>query len=1814
MDNVVCVPRATSVPATLVNLLQMRADSQPDLVIYTFLEDGEKQATPMTAVTLHRRAQAIAAHLQQINANGHRALLLYPPGLAYIAGFFGCLYANVTAVPAYPPDPARLDRTLPRLQAIIKDSQAQFVLTTAPILSMAEMLFAQAPDLHDLQWIASDAIPDETGVTWRDPNVAADTLAFLQYTSGSTGAPKGVMLQHSHLLANSAAITRSFGITPADSGVIWLPPYHDMGLIGGILQPIYSGLSCILMSPLTFLQKPLRWLQAISHYQATISGGPNFAYDLCVRKITPKERDKLDLRSWRLAFSGAEPVRPQTIARFSEAFASSGFQNKAFFPCYGLAEATLLVAGKAASDDPQICTVQKEALAQNRVVLVADDSDGQILVSCGPSIPKQKIAIVNPETDTAVSKNEIGEIWIQGECVAAGYWNQPDLSARIFQAHLPDGDGPYLRTGDLGFLRDGELFIAGRAKDLIIIRGRNLYPQDIELTVEAAHPALRPGCGAAFAIEADGEERLVVVQEVYTNRLFEAAELAQTIRQAVAQTHEVQVYAVVLAQPRSVPKTSSGKIQRSACRQMYLDGELPLVEEDVLAVTAVSAPNNTAPPEPLLVKALRAMEPEHRQPLLESHLSELTARLLQCNVQKLNPQLPLLSLGIDSITSVELIQEIETDLGVSLDVSTLPQNATISQLAALLKNILTKTNKPQTSAAKPASSSQPPAEPEVSPLSPNQRALWFLHQLQPDDPAYNVAYAARFRIELDIPALQRAFEKLVARHPMLRTTFTMKNGEPAQQIHPNLDFGFSIEDAAAWNDQQLEARLHAQVIKPFDLENGPLLRIHILTRSPNEHIVLLSMHHIITDMWSLAIIMYEFGQLYSAETTGAAPKLKPQKYTYTEYVRNKNKMVSSPEGDRLLAFWKKQLAGELPVLDLPADHPRTAVPHHLGARQSSRINTQLTQKIKALAKEHNATPYMVLLAAFQVLLHRYTGQDDIIVGSPKAGRSRQTARLVGYFINPVALRANLAGNPSFISFLKQTRQTTLDAFAHDAYPFPLIVEHIQPTRDSSHPPIFQVVFSWQKTTSLMNNNNMASFALGESGKNAKLGQITIESYALKQTVSPYDLTLLVAEAGDELIINFEYNTSLFEPDTIKRMVGHLQTLLAGITDNPQQPIGMLPLLTQAEQQQILVEWNNTTAPFPDNQCAHHLFEAQVEQTPHAIALDFEGRKQLTYRKLNQRANQLAHYLQKQGVGPEDLIALSVERSPEIIIGILGILKAGAAYVPVDPAYPPARIAFMLEDAQPKIILTTSQTINKINSFSSPANYQTISLDTDWDAIAQEPAHNPDSGATPDNLAYIIYTSGSTGRPKGVMLPHRGLCNLSVAYIQLCKIKPGSRVLQFFSASFDGSVADIFMALLGGGTLCLASSDTLMPGPDLARFLKEQAVSSAVFTPSAITAVPPTDLPALKVLLTGGESCTREIVDRWSPGRRFINVYGPTETTVVSLWYELDDNLSPQATNIPIGHPIPNTQVYILDKRQQPVPIGVPGELYIGGVGVARGYLHRPKLTAEKFIQLPMAANYQLPSRAYRTGDLCRWRSDGNMEFLGRVDHQVKIRGFRIELGEIEAALTEYTAVREAVVITRKDTINQQQLVAYVVFKNGAVSDNDLRRHLGHTLPDYMIPAAFIPLKTLPLSPSGKVDRNALPAPNSQRPELDTAYIQPRNELEQMIAAIWQTSLGVEKVGIQDNFFDLGGHSLMLAQVHNRLQEELQADLPMMELFRFPTIKALADYLSDRSKQRSSLIKSYTQAKKQRAAILKKQQITRRLGQQQAAARRRRQRN
>ena len=1735
---------------SIVDVLRRRALHQPDRRAYTFLLDGAAEELSISYGELDRQARAISALLQSFKAAGERVLLLYPAGLDYIAAFFGCLYAGAVAVPLYPPRP---NLTLQKLQTITIDAQAKIGLTVSPVLARIEPLLAQSTELKSLQWLVTDELDSDLAEGWREPAIGRDTLAFLQYTSGSTSQPKGVMVSHGNLLHNEELIQRAFQQTDQSVIVSWLPLYHDMGLIGTVLQPLYVNAQCILMSPTSFLQSPLRWLQAISRYRGTTSGGPNFAYDLCVRKVTPEQMATLDLSSWSVAFNGAEPIREETLARFAATFEPCGFRPETFYPCYGLAEATLFVSGGLKGARPVVSSFSREALEHNEALATsAEDPYSTRLVGCGHARSEQRIVITDPVSLNEFTQDQVGEIWVAGPDVAQGYWNRPEETNHSFKARLSNtGEGPFLRTGDLGFLHDGELFVTGRLKDLIIIRGVNHYPQDIELTVERCHPSLRPGCGAAFSVEVAGEERLVIVQEVEQRQRPDMSLVIENICGRVAEEHEVQVSAVKLIRPHSILKTSSGKIRRQACRTAFLEHRLQVRAEW----------QETAQPESPALDAVSS-SPAPDAGSLEAWLVEQLSAKLRIDGRHLDLHQPITRYGLDSLMAVELMHSVETSLGVHVPLADVLQGRSIAELADQLRASSQSSRLDQPSGISSLSDTQ-----TAHPLSAGQQALWFLHQLAPESPAYNIASAVSVRAALDVSALHRAVQALVDRHSMLRTTFSTLDGKPVQHIHSSVRVCFQVEDASTMSEATLNELLIRESHTPFDLEYGLLLRVKVFRRAPQEHIILLVVHHILVDFWSLSVMTHELGQLYEAEVTGARRNLPSLRLQYADYVHWQREMLSSPAGQALRTYWENKLAGELPALNLPADHPCPPVRTFRGASQSFRVSKELGQRLKRLGQEHGATLYMTLLAAFEVLLHRYTGQEDFMVGSPTVGRPHaDLAPLVGYFVNPIVLRANLEGNSTFEQLLGQVRQNVLEAFKHQDYPFPLLVEHLHPERNLSRSPLLQVMFVLQQTPPF-HEGNLAPFALGETGATMRLGTLPVESLALEQRVAQFDLLLMMAETEDGLAASVQYSTDLFEATTISRLAAHFCTLLEGIAAHPQWPIADLPLLTEADRQQLLRDWNETPAVNLGERCLHEQFEAQAERGPHRIAV-VDERNQLTYGELNRRANQLAYHLRRRGVGPESLVGIMMERSAEMIVGLLGILKAGGAYLPLDPAYPPERLAFMLTDAQAELLLTEQQMLPHM----PPHTAQLLCLDTQWEIIAQENAENLcRNGVRPEHPAYVIYTSGSTGQPKGVIVSHANVARLFATTHQWFDFNEQDVSTLFHSYAFDFSVWELWGALVYGGRLIVVPFWLSRSPEAFYELLCREQVTVLNQTPSAFRQLMQAEESvgagelALRVVIFGGEALELQSLRGWFARHgeehpQLVNMYGITETTVHVTYRRLKTADVEHARGSVIGQRLADLQVYILDGQLQPVPVGVGGELYVGGEGLARGYLRRAGLTAERFIPDPFSQGGG--RRLYKTGDLARYIGEGEIEYLGRIDHQVKVRGFRIELGEIEAVLASHAAVRDSVVTAREDVPGEKRLVAYVVAEGQAPAAGELRRHLREKLPDYMVPGAFVMLEKMPLTANGKVDRRALPAPEHVATD-EQRTTRPHTPVEEMLIGICADVLRVERVGVKDDFFELGGHSLLATQLLARIKDGFGVELPLRTVFEHPAIEQLA---------------------------------------------------
>jgi len=1323
-----------------------------------------------------------------------------------------------------------------------------------------------------------------------------------------------------------------------------------------------------------------------------------------------------------------------------------------------------------------------------------------------------------------------GELHIGGAGLARGYLNRPELTAEKFirNPFSRDPSERLYKTGDLAcFMPDGNIEFLGRIDHQVKLRGFRIELGEIEVVL-ASHPQVAH-TAVVLREDSPGDKRLCayVVSQAGT----ELDQLA--LREYLgAKLPEYMIPSAFVALS-ALPLTPNGKLDRRA-----------------LPTPSVSAtqPNHTMIPP--------------RTPT-ERTLCDLFCAVLR--IEQVGIFDSFFALGGHSLLATQLISRIQKNWAVQLPLRTLFENPTIAALSIKVEQAA------RVHEVRPiprADRSQP------LPLSFAQERLWFLDRLGDERCIYNMPSVLRLRGALDLAALQNSLRAVVCRHESLRTTFPAVLGNPVQRIEPE-GFRLPFVDLSALSSDEreleIERLVRAEVHHVFDLACGPLFRATIARlcdatpASAEEHLIIFNTHHIIFDGWSMKVFHHDVAALYAAYCQGQPSPLPEPTLQYADFALWQRGWLADKTMAAQLSYWREQLAGAPQILSLPTDRPRPPVQTHQGAHYHFRFPAALAASLRALCIDTRSTLFMVCLAAWKVLLMRYSGQTDIVVGSPIANRNNlSTEPLIGFFVNNLVLRSDLSGELRFLELLERIKSTTLDAYRHQDVPFGKVVEALQPERNLDHSPLFQVMFDLFDRTSAQ----------------LDLPGLTVETLdEIEFPFAKFDLTLSIldepsAESERQLGGRIEYNTDLFDRSTMVRMAAHYERLLQGIVDDPRQSVHTLPMLGAAERPQILVGLNE--APSDPGKCFHVRFEEQAARTPDAVAVVFDDCKtqgasddsciRLTYRELNQRANRLARHLRVLGVRAETLVGLCVERSPEIIVALLAIWKAGGAYVPLDPAYPAERLAFMLDDSQVSLLVTNQSMVTALLPCAAPL------LCLDKLVLDGESSENLDVPVSPDDLAYLIYTSGSTGKPKGVLVEHRSLCHTSDAQVQALGVGAEDRHLLFFSLSFDGGLADVILPLRCGASLYLAPQQEIMPGAPLYRFLQKHAISTVILTPSALAQLPDTDLPALRTVMTAGEACPAELVSRWAQSRRFLNLYGVTEAAILSTVAVCTaDGRTPT-----IGRPIHGNQICILDPSLQPVPVGIPGELYIGGPGVARGYHNRPELTESRFLGNPFG-----PGRMYRTGDLGRYvlpssAIDGvgaEIEFLGRRDHQIKLRGFRIELAEIESVLRQHPELRDAVVVARNEKAGKTRLVAYAVAAPSSESPPTamaLRAFLQAKLPDYMVPSAIVLVDSLPLTANGKVDRQALPEPQSQE-----QYVAPKSAIERQMTTLWQELLQVDRVSVHDNFFELGGHSLLLTRLHGRLEQTFGRSFALTDLFRHPTIAALAAYIANDGSERST---------------------------------------
>lgn len=1665
------------------------------------------QEQSITYAAVEQRANQLAYALRRAGVGPEVLVgLCMERSPALVIGLLAILKAGGTYVPLDPAYPAE------RLAFILKDAQVPVLLTQETLVGKLRPLYPHAHILC-IDALCRDAshhhpkplLSPECGATEEPPhiNVLPDNAAYVIYTSGSTGLPKGVVVTHRSLVNHAAVMVARYHLHATDRVLQFASISFDVAIEE--LFPSWLQGATVVMWPDALVPTPSDFSRFVTVEQLTVLNLPASYWHEWVAELSrPRARRPSTLR---LLIVGSEKVGAAQFTTWQDVMG----QHISWCNAYGLTETT-------------VTSFLYEPTA--RVI------SQSVSMPIGQPVANTQAYILDTQLQP-VPLGMPGELYIGGIGLSRGYLQRPELTAERFGPH-PFSTTPgarLYRTGDrVRSQADGTIEFLGRADTQVKVRGFRVEIGEVEALLKQ-HSAVSDTVVLARE-DTPGETRLVA----YIVARQHVPQLTAKVRAYLQDKLPAYMVPTAFVLLETLPRTPFGKI------------------------------NPRMLPAPEHVNS-RAGEDEYVAPRtpVEEVLAIIWAAVLR--LERVGRRDNFFKLGGHSLQATQVVARLREVLHVELPVRALYDSPSISALATTVEHIKHGAKYQHI----PPLLSVERSRVQQFPLSFAQQRLWFLDQLEPGSTYYNIPGAYAIQGPLNKAALEQSLNALVQRHEALRTTFALAAEEPVQVIAPVLHVALpfvqlSTIGTPAEQEHEVTRLVRAEAQHPFDLQRGPLLRATLLCLRPEAHVLLLTLHHIVADGWSADIFFQELHLAYHAYSTGQSLVLPELPIQYADYALWQRKWLQGTLLEEQLAYWRTQLSGLPPVLNLPTDHPRPAKQTFRGAMSSFALSPALSTRLKAFSQEEGATLFMTLLAAFQVLLARYSGQDDIAVGSPIAGRTRvQTEKLIGFFVNTLVLRTNLSGNPSFREVLARVREVSLEAYMHQDVPFERLVEEVQPQRSLSHSPLFQVLFMLQTVATVT------------PGKIAESG-LSLEPLGIGSGTAKFDLSFDLVETPSGIEGVMEYTTALFEAATIQRMLSHYATMLESIVTDAEQPIALLPLLTTSERQHMLRAWNDTRKPHPQQVCLHHLFEAQATLAPDRIALVFEE-QQVTYRELNERANQLAHSLQSMGIGADAVVGLCLERSPALVVGVLGILKAGGAYTPLDPRYPTQRLSFLMADTRMSVLLTHQHLQENLPTSAVRA----LCLDSEWQQVAAQASTSPASQVDTGQLAYIIYTSGSTGTPKGVAMSHAALVNLFVWQNSHTPPQGGGvagpiRTLQFASLSFDVASQEIFSTLGFGHTLVLLTEELRRDPDGMLGKIIEDAIERLFLPVVALqqlaeSAVEAVDVPTvLHEVITAGEQLqiTPYIVHLFErlPNCRLVNQYGPAETHVVSA-YTLTHTSQAWPTLPPIGRPIDNAELFVLDTHLQPVPVGVPGELYIGGRGLARGYFSRPDLTAERFVPHPFSA---FPgARLYKTGDQASYLPDGNLQFLGRRDQQVKIRGFRVEPGEIEAVLSRYPAVSEAVVVARDDAVGAKRLVAYVVTpqETSAMLPTQLRHYLQAQLPDHMIPSHFILLDTLPLTSHGKVDHRALPNDIVQA-ENEATTLVPLTPTEEILAAIWSALLQRERVGAEDNFFDLGGHSLLATRLVTRIREALKVLVPLRTVFELPTVAGLASWIEQAS--------------------------------------------
>ncbi|HEX7505320.1 MAG TPA: amino acid adenylation domain-containing protein [Polyangia bacterium] len=1639
-------------------LFERQVERDPDAVAVVFA--GRR----LTYRELNQRANQVAHFLRKHGVGPESlvgvSLRRCPELVVGLLGVWKAGGAYVPLDPAYPPE---------RLAFMASDAGILMLLTEASCKSLFPSASAKAICL-DSDWPTLEQEPTSNPSAGAVPS----NLAYVMYTSGSTGQPKGAMILHRGLVNYLCWAIKAYGVEAGGSVPVHSSISFDLTVTS--LYPILlAGGHAELLPEDVGAQNLLSSLRRQGRHNLV--------------KITPAH---LDLISQQLKAEETGGVTKAFVIGGENLLAESVQLWRDFAPH------TRLINEYGPTETVVGCCVYE--------VKPGDPESGSIPI--GRPIANTQLYVLDPEMEP-VPVGAMGELYIGGAGVARGYLNRPELTQERFLIDRFSGkEGARLyKTGDLArYRRDGTLEYLGRVDNQVKIRGYRIELGEIEETL-TGHPAVQ-SCVVLAREDSPGNRQLVGYVVLRQGEHEAVESLSDFLKQRLPE-YMVPAQFVLLG---SFPLTQNGKVDRKALPAPAAAGVVP--------GGTTAAPRNDT----------------------EKALVTIWAKLL--NIGTVGIHDDFFELGGHSLLVIKAMSRVRDALHVDLPPLSLFENSTVAELAAVVMEAKGTVEESPTQEVRRI---EPRKQPGPWPASFSQEQFWLLDQMVPGSPAYNVVDVIDLHGDYHASELKRAFSELVSRHEALRTSFMLCDGQLMQAISPASDLDLPEFDLGAFPESRQEREwtrvVREETRRPFDLSQPSLIRATVFHLSMHEHKVLLTAHHIVVDEWSLGLIHDEVTRLYAAFSQNRSSPLSPLPAQYADFACWQRKSFGEARLADQIAYWKKELEGASAALTLPTDKPRPATPTLRGATEHFVLPKAVLDSLRALGLRAQTTLFMVLEAAFASLLYRYSGQSDILVGTPISGRTQsEMQRMVGCFLNTVVLRSQFDDAQTFRTLLRQTRERALGAFAHAELPFGHLVATLASDRDPSRTPLFQVMFVLFDPDGVSRFTNLSAHRELETG------------------TSKFDLTLSASITENGLGGEIEYSTDLFEAETIRRMGRHFGALLEEIARDADRSISSLPILAESERRQLLVEWNATRASYPREVPLAKLVEAQVERTPDAVAVVF-GEKSLSFAELNAQANQLARALVAQGAGPDRVVGLYVERSVEMVVALLAVVKAGAAYLPVDPLLPEERSSYMLEDSGASLVVTEKSLRGTLPTFSGSV---VLLDDEDWKSNSRE---NLAVAVQPDHLAYVIYTSGSTGKPKGVEVPRGALTNLLWSMRDWLGLTAEDRLLAVTTISFDIAGADMWLPLLVGARMVVASREEAVDGASLREHIDRHGITFLQATPISWRLLLEAGWEGksdIQIVCTG-EAMPRDLAMVLQPMvRRLWNLYGPTETTIWSTGYQVRDGSQP----ILIGRPVANTQCYILDEAGQPVPIGVVGELYIAGDGLARGYHARPELTAEKFLRDPF--NPQPGARMYRTGDLARYLADSNIECLGRTDHQVKIRGYRIELGEIECVLAKHPTIEQAVMVAWEAQPGVVRLVAYVKPSGDSISESELRAHLRQSVPDYMVPQHFVMVEAFPTTPNGKIDRKALPTPQTDDSGVFVAetYVEPRSELERRLTEVWRHVLGVERLGIRDSFFDIGGQSLLAVKLLGQISRVFGKRMPLTVLLEAPTVEQLAKHLED----------------------------------------------